>query len=293
VGKEKFGPDAIQIMEVLMAAQQTEMEADDPQISYMLQAWTRICKCLGRDFEPYLPYVMPPLLRSAEIQPEVQIADADDDDELEGMETVHIGDKRIGIRTSGLEEKATACNMMACFLAELQDGFQAFIEPTTVLMVPLLQFYYHDEVRSAAVSCMPELIKCTSKFMQKNPGVVDPATLTQLSVLIYDKLVESIIREPEVEIQIAMLDALQDSVEAATAAHIDQTRFAPFLEVIPKLWAEIEQRTQERNESAQVRALNANGAHSWFTPRARSSGCVSERGLRRRRARGYRHRRPG
>ena len=249
VGKEKFGPDAVQIMEVLMAAQQAEMEPDDPQISYMLQAWTRICKCLGRDFEPYLPYVMPPLLRSAAIQPEVTIADADDPDELEGMETVSIGDKRIGIRTSGLEEKATACNMMACFLAELQDGFHAFIDPTTEIMVPLLQFYYHDEVRSAAVSCMPELIKCTSKFVQNNPGAADPASVTQLSAVIYDKLVESIIREPEVEIQIAMLDALQESVEAATAVNISPDRFKSFLEVIPKLWSEIQQRTEERHES--------------------------------------------
>ena len=109
---------------------------------------------MGRDFEPYLPYVMPPLLRSAEIQPEVQIADADDDDELEGMETVHIGDKTIGIRTSGLEEKATACNMIACFLAELQEGYLEYIAPTAEIMIPLLQFYYHDEVRSAAVSCL-------------------------------------------------------------------------------------------------------------------------------------------
>jgi HEAT repeat protein len=251
VGKEKFAPDAMQVMEVLMAAQQTEMEPDDPQISYMLQAWTRICKCLGRDFVPYLPYVMPPLLRSAEIQPEVQIADADDPDELEGMDTVCIGDKKIGIRTSGLEEKATACSMMACFLAELQDGFHDYIEQTTRIMVPLLQFYYNDEVRSAAVSCMPELIKCTAKFVEKNPAAAAPAAVTQISVAIYDQLVESIIREPEVDIQIAMLDALQESVEAATAAHIGSDRFRPFLEVIPKLWAEIDQRSMERQEAAQ------------------------------------------
>ncbi len=62
-----------------MAAQQAEMEPDDPQISYMLQAWTRICKCLGRDFVPSLPYVMPPLLRSSEIPPEGQVADPADD----------------------------------------------------------------------------------------------------------------------------------------------------------------------------------------------------------------------
>jgi HEAT repeat protein len=246
VGKEKFAPDAVQVMELLMEAQQAEMEPDDPQISYMLQAWTRICKCLGPDFVPYLPYVMPPLLRSAEIQPDVVVADAEDNEEdLEGMETVQIGDKTIGIKTSGLEEKATACNMIACFLAELQEGYYEYIEPTARIMIPLLQFYYHDEVRSAAASCMPELIKCTAKY----PGV-DPSTVAEISIAIYDKLVESIVREPEVELQIAMLDALQDSVEAAGRC-ITAEKYQVFLEVIPKLWEEIEQRTQERGETQQ------------------------------------------
>jgi hypothetical protein len=249
VGKDKFAPDAVQVMEVLMAAQQAEMEPDDPQISYMLQAWTRICKCLGRDFVPYLPYVMPPLLRSAEIQPEVQVADADDLDELEGMETVSIGDKTIGIRTSGLEEKATACNMMACFLAELGEGFHEYIQPTATIMVPLLQFYYHDEVRGAAVSCMPELIKCTVAFVAHNPSAAGAAQ--EMSSKIVDKLVESIIREPEVELQIAMLDALQESVEAAGAGNVGSEVFAPFFDLIPKLWDEIAQRNQDRTEAAQ------------------------------------------
>ena len=251
VGKEKFAPDAVQIMEVLMAAQQAEMEPDDPQISYMLQAWTRICKCLGRDFVPYLPYVMPPLLRSAEIQPEVQVADTEDDEELEGMETVSIGDKTIGIRTSGLEEKATACNMMACFLAELGEGFHEYIQPTAKIMVPLLQFYYHDEVRGAAVSCMPELIKCTVAYVQSNPSPGAANAAREMSSIIVDKLVESIIREPEVEIQIAMLDALQESVENAGADNLGPQVCPPFLELIPKLWEEIEQRSQDRVESAQ------------------------------------------
>ena len=125
------------------------------------------------------------------------------------METVHIGDKRIGIRTSVLEEKATACNMMACFLSELGEGFFEYIEPTARIMVPLLQFYYHDEVRSAAVTCMPELIKCTVKFAEDNPGS-DTSAVTELAQRVYDKLIESIIREPEVQLQIDMLEALQE-----------------------------------------------------------------------------------
>ena len=44
------------------------------------------------------------------------------------VETITIGDKKIGIRTSILEEKATACNMLCCYAAELKEGFYPWID---------------------------------------------------------------------------------------------------------------------------------------------------------------------
>lgn len=45
------------------------------------QAWARLCKCLGQEFLPYMSVVMPPLLRSAQLKPDVTIMDADSEDE--------------------------------------------------------------------------------------------------------------------------------------------------------------------------------------------------------------------
>lgn len=44
------------------------------------------------------------------------------------VETITIGDKKIGIRTSVLEEKATACNMLCCYADELKEGFYPWID---------------------------------------------------------------------------------------------------------------------------------------------------------------------
>jgi hypothetical protein len=44
------------------------------------------------------------------------------------IETITLGDKRIGIKTSVLEEKATACNMLCCYADELKEGFFPWIE---------------------------------------------------------------------------------------------------------------------------------------------------------------------
>ncbi|KAF8395944.1 hypothetical protein HHK36_019900 [Tetracentron sinense] len=83
VGKDKFRDDAKQVMEVLMSLQGSQMETDDPTTSYMLQAWARLCKCLGQDFLPYMSVVMPPLLQSAQLKPDVTITSADSDDDID------------------------------------------------------------------------------------------------------------------------------------------------------------------------------------------------------------------
>lgn len=49
----------------------------------MPQAWARLCKCLRQDFLPYMSVVMPPLLQSAQLKPDVTITSADSDNEIE------------------------------------------------------------------------------------------------------------------------------------------------------------------------------------------------------------------
>ena len=34
----------------------------------MLQAWGRLCKCLGKEFLPYMTVAMPPLLQSVQLK---------------------------------------------------------------------------------------------------------------------------------------------------------------------------------------------------------------------------------
>ena len=79
------------------ALQESHLDADDPRANYMLQAGARLCKCLGNEFIPYLGVVMPSLLRSAQLKPDVNVADAgsddeddDDDDEVRPASKLHV-----------------------------------------------------------------------------------------------------------------------------------------------------------------------------------------------------------
>ncbi len=45
------------------------------QVSYLISAWARMCKIMGKDFEQYLPLVMGPVLKAASLKPEVALVD--------------------------------------------------------------------------------------------------------------------------------------------------------------------------------------------------------------------------
>ncbi|KAF8561433.1 hypothetical protein P879_10336 [Paragonimus westermani] len=155
VGKEKFIQDVGPVMNLLMSTQtQNDTDAsgddDDPQASYMISAWARICKLLGRDFESYLPIVMPHVLRSACIKPEICILDNDEVDNVESdvdWQVVKLGeDRNYAIRTSGLEDKATACQMLVCYAREMKESFAPYCQQVLDITIPLLDFYFNDEV---------------------------------------------------------------------------------------------------------------------------------------------------
>jgi len=104
-----------------------------------------MCKILGKEFQQYLPVVMGPLMKTASIKPEVALLDSkyrflhsvlllrnargaavfdcarlrlvaqdmENISEDDGWEFVNLGDQQsFGIKTAGLEEKATACQML-------------------------------------------------------------------------------------------------------------------------------------------------------------------------------------
>lgn len=184
-----------------------ELEPDDPQISFMLQACGRICKCLGEQFEPYLPFVIPPLLKSAQVDPELHVTDADDDDddqEEEGMESVTVairgqGHKRITIRTSALEEKATACSMLRTYAQELGEAFLPYVKDVAHVLVPLLGFQYMDDVRSGAMSAMPELLRCCKATQARLAGAASETLVMQLKDFTFEPVLEQLRTEPDTE----------------------------------------------------------------------------------------------
>ncbi|XP_016295941.1 importin-5-like [Sinocyclocheilus anshuiensis] len=211
VGKEKFIPDASAVMQLLLKTQTdfNDLEDDDPQLSYMISAWARMCKILGKEFQQYLPVVMGPLMKTASIKPEVALLDTQDMENMsedDGWEFVNLGDQQsFGIKTAGLEEKATACQMLVCYAKELKEGFVEYTEQVVKLMVPLLKFYFHDGVRVAAAESMPLLLECAR--------VRGPEYLSQMWHFMCDALIKSIGNEPDSDVLSEIMHSFAKCIE--------------------------------------------------------------------------------
>ena len=106
-------------------AQAIPMEADDPTGGYMLQAGARICKSLGEEFLPYLSIVMPPLLKSAQLKPDVKVTDVDDDEDDDEDEDVSCWPEPNHLfPASGKQEE---CSRSYCWLGCMEESSEDFL----------------------------------------------------------------------------------------------------------------------------------------------------------------------
>ncbi|KAJ3075622.1 hypothetical protein HDU98_007434 [Podochytrium sp. JEL0797] len=167
VEKEVFSQHVQQLLQILQAIQQEPKEDDDPVASYLLVAWARVCKVIGVDFVPYLSVVIPPLIASAAVKPDMAVLDSDESEEKypedEGWEFISLGNQKFGIKTNVLEDKHTAVEMICTYARDLEEHFVPWVREVMATVVPLLNFVFHDGVRHAAASTIPLLFNCMKR----------------------------------------------------------------------------------------------------------------------------------
>ena len=245
VGGEKFTADASEVMELLLSSQVKgeELPEDDPQMSYMISAWARICKIMGPGFAPYLPLVMGPVMKTASMKPEVALLDNEEltgvEEDTEDWQFVQLGEQQnFGIKTAGLEDKATACQMLVCYARELKEHFADYTEQVVRLMVPMLKFYFHDGVRTAAAESMPFLLECAK--------IKGPQYLQEMWAFILPELLKAVEAEPENDVLAEMLASLARCVELLGAGCLGEPGMEETVKILDKTMVEHFKRQAER-----------------------------------------------
>ena len=90
VGQDVFLPDSTVLIELLMRIQsrfyavfstladnrqlESPIDPSDTQLQhYLIGTWAKVCQAMGPSFEPYLPIVMPTLLDTAGVKPDISV----------------------------------------------------------------------------------------------------------------------------------------------------------------------------------------------------------------------------
>lgn len=226
VGKERLGGDAMTLVQLLANIQTSITDTDDPQATYLMHCWGRMCRVLGTEFLPYLPNVMPPLMEQASAKADVQLLDDDEQIESlqqeEGWELVPLKGKMIGIRTSTMDDKHMAIELLVVYAQVLEGNFAEYVPRVMMeIALPGLAFFFHDPVRFISAKLVPQLLSSYKKAYG-NPS----NELRGLWAGTVEKLLEVLTAEPAIDTLAEMYQCFYESVEVLgkdclTPEHMD------------------------------------------------------------------------
>ena len=251
VGKERMGHDALELVQLLGLIQGSIQDADDPQSQYLLHCWGRMCRVLGLDFIPYLPSVMPPLMELASAKADIQLLEDDDQianiEQEEGWELVPLKGKVIGIKTSILEDKHMAIELIVIYAQQLEAAFEPYvIEIMQNVSLPGLAFFFHDPVRVASAKSVPMLLNSYKKAHGERS---EP--MAKLWEMTLDKLLEVLTPEVAIDTLAEMYQCFYESVEVLGKGCLTATHMATFIEAASGTLDEYQIRVKKRTEEKQ------------------------------------------
>lgn len=251
VGKDQMGQDAFDLVQILGTVQGNITDADDPQSQYLLHCWGRMCRVLGQDFVPYLGGVMPPLMELAGAKADIQLLDDDEQissfQQEDGWELVPLKGKVIGIKTSTLEEKHMAIELILIYSQQLEAAFEPYVvEILEKVVLPGLGFFFHDPVRVASAKSVPMLLNSYKiAHGDRSPQL---AKLWESTV---GKLLEVLSAEPAIDTLAAMYQSFYESVEVIGKNCLTTAHMQAFIEAAKSTLEEYRARVKKRDEETQ------------------------------------------
>ncbi|KAM7221543.1 Armadillo-type fold [Rhypophila decipiens] len=248
VGKERLGTDAMLLVQLLATIQQNITEPDDPQAQYLMHCWGRMCRVLGKDFLPFLPNVMPPLIELASAKADIQLLE--DDEQVEqfqqedGWELVPIRGKTIGIRTSAMDDKHMAIELLVVYAQVLEGDFAPYARDIMEqIALPGLAFFFHDPVRFVSAKLVPQLL--SSYKNHYGPNSNELAGLWSVTV---EKLLEVLTAEPAVDALAEMYQCFYESVEVVGKPCLSAQHMFAFIDGVTSTLEDYKDRVYQRAE---------------------------------------------
>lgn len=204
---EKFEPYVPMLIQQMLHIQQHDITYDDsdPQKSYLLAGYQRLCKILGEKMVPYLPQIIPSLIKMASTP-------------------VMTGEiKSLGVRSYEKEEGEIAIQMLDVFIVYLEVHLTPYIKDIFNLIVHLMETSLDEETKLVAADCLPSLVRIAKA--SENVEEIQTINYKDFSREVCKKLWISMEKEYEPEILEDQARSLQKVIEVAgdiyTAEELD------------------------------------------------------------------------
>eukprot|EP00055_Hartaetosiga_balthica_P006663 m.21473 g.21473 ORF g.21473 m.21473 type:complete len:1146 (+) comp5354_c0_seq1:170-3607(+) len=245
VGKEAFEGDAHKLME-MMGAEIRGMADDAPHANYIHTSCARICQILQEDFEPYLSDIFPPLLRSAKLPSGLLELEEDENIEdlpegVDAWQQLDIADQRFAIKTSTIEEKRAANDMLIIYCQQLGGKFASQVDEIAQLAMKNLGYYFEENIRISAATIMADLIHSYNE----NEDYGKPAA-TQLWLTIYPEFISQTSKEPDLEVMVAKLSGLGRCISELEEDALNEDFLLQLFALLGKIVREFNDRALER-----------------------------------------------
>ncbi|KAJ3579665.1 hypothetical protein NPX13_g898 [Xylaria arbuscula] len=248
VGKERLGNDTMTLVDLLANIQANITDADDPQAQYLMHCWGRMCRVMGHDFLRFLPDVMPPLVELAGAKADIQLLDTEDEIEQlqqeDGWELVPLKGKMIGIRTSTMDDKHMAIELLVVYAQTLEGQFAPYVaEIMEKIALPGLAFFFHDPVRFISAKLVPQLLSSYKKAYGPESN-----ELRGLWAGTVDKLLEVLTAEPAIDALAEMYQCFYESVEVLGKNCLTQEHMGKFIDGVSSAIEDYKDRVSQREE---------------------------------------------
>eukprot|EP00457_Paulinella_chromatophora_P000701 gb/GEZN01000701.1/.p1 GENE.gb/GEZN01000701.1/~~gb/GEZN01000701.1/.p1 ORF type:complete len:1126 (+),score=206.16 gb/GEZN01000701.1/:56-3433(+) len=215
VGPKILSRDLGKLMPILLKDLQEHknLAIEDPCREHLLRALGRLAETMKEEFQPYLPHIVPVLLRSAALENVARVDDGTGPNELaekEGYITQSVnwrglGQKRFTINTSLLEEKTLACELLYSYASSVGVAFFPYVKPAAQVLMPLINFLYNDHVRLSSISAVVPLIEVIVAHATKNKLNHD-----QMLRELFAALIPQVVKAAEAA---NMVDTMEQSLE--------------------------------------------------------------------------------
>ncbi|KAJ3429355.1 karyopherin (importin) beta [Anaeramoeba flamelloides] len=244
VNAELFKNDAHQIMEFSMKLHYDGLSTDDPLLDKIFYAWARISTSLTFEFEKYLEYIIPILLKLASTQSKnsKNIKQQQDEEKKQGNQPLSFTD---GWDETVYEVRSNAINNLFIISDSLKGYFHNWCESCLKIASLNAICFLNDELRSFSTQLLGTLVTCVVHAAENEIAKnIDRDYVIKFGEEVVNNLIKFLTLEMEPHLIANLFETVSEVLNTLKTL-ADSKTIISFLQIVPVLLEASDKRIAE------------------------------------------------